>query len=114
MNEGYKLYALRSTTENLEALVDERFTRATREYLLLYTTQEKPDNAVEVGLEHLSIADIQWLQACNEVLVMEQMWQHQQDIAAAMGERIEELEIELKKQKESLNNVRENSVESNN
>ena len=112
MNEKYKLYALRSTEENIDALGKERFVRATAEYLLWYTEEEKPDNAIEVGAEYLTIPDIDWIRACNEILLIEQMWKQEKDIAAKMGARIEALETELKKQKESLENGTGTNIES--
>ena len=114
MEKNYKIYALRPTAENMECLKDERFKRATKDYLLVYTADEKPKNSIRVVEENLSLDDTKWLFACNQLLLVEEFWEHEQDMAEAMGKRIESLEIALKEQKEIVDNGTDNKIQSNN
>lgn len=102
--DTYKLYALRTTPENIDAYGTERFIRATGEYLLLYTDKEKPENSIEVEGKHLSDADSKWLLDCNALLIIEHFQEQEEQIANAMGERVEALESLLREQKELIDN----------
>lgn len=99
----YKLYALPLNGITEEAIDSFRFCRVTPLYALVYTAGEQPANSAEVeesDLECLSLADRHWLLECNIVLIAEDAKAREQEISAALSEKIEKLEQALKEAKQ--------------
>lgn len=98
----YKLFAMpiKDTTE--EAIEHYRFCRVTPLYALVYTAGEQPANSAEVeenDIECLSLADRHWLLECNIELIAEDAKAREQEISAALSEKIEKLEQALEEAK---------------
>lgn len=105
----YRLFAMPLTSENITIASNERFSRATPfpapGYVLIYTDAEKPDGAEEITkdrVELLSPADEQWLFDSNVALIAEEIELHKDDYFMRIGERIDALEDELKRQKGAM------------
>lgn len=102
----FRLFALKSTAQTLKEAENERFARATQSYTLVFTEKESMPNAAEITTEHinrLTEADKRWLADCFSVLFYEDMKKDEKRLSQKMGEQIEVLEEELKKQRDKLN-----------
>lgn len=106
MNElkiTYKLYALTIDRDGIKTASEQRFSRITPFYILIYTDKEAPKDAIEIGeaeLHRLTAADEQWLTDCNVTILLEETKKHEAEIAADLAKRMEKLEAALKVEKE--------------
>ena len=99
----YRLFALALTQENVERAYTERFSRITRGYVLLYTSDEAPENGVEIGIEEvnrLTNADYSWLSDCNLLILADAAKEHESEIAGNLSKQLDVLENALKAEKE--------------
>lgn len=102
---AYKLYAMEINRENIQAANAMRFCRITPFYILIYTHEDAPKNAIEVTqteTHRLTDNDEQWLLDCNLVILAEEAKKREVEIAADMKSRLERLEKALENEAENL------------
>lgn len=99
----YRLFALSLNRRNVELAADERFSRVTPNYVLIYTTGAKPDGSIGVAaweVDQLSEADRVWLYDCNTAILAEESEKRKPEVIRSISERMERLEEELRKLKD--------------
>ncbi len=102
---NYRLYALNVDKDGMAEAAEQRFSRITPFYILVYVNGEPPKDAVEITqteTHRLSRQDEQWLLDCNMVILAEEAKKHEGEITADMNRRIERLEAALKAEKYKL------------
>ena len=99
----YRLYAMPVNAKSVDMAQNERFSRATAWYVLIYTDSDTaPENSVEIDeneVNRLSSADRDWLLECNMELIVEDAKAREKEIAQSIGEKIKQLEIALESAK---------------
>ena len=105
----YALYAMPLTAENILAAANERFSRATPTpepgYVLVYTDGDQPNGSREITAEQadlLTAADARWLMDCGAALSAEALEKHKTEIFKGLSEDLENLERELQRAKEKI------------
>lgn len=91
----YRLYAL---PLNSDFDVNERFIRINGKYILIYTEKEYTENAVQITdneAHRLSTAESDWLFRCNSTIIAEEMVDRKEEIASALAESLDKLELAL-------------------
>lgn len=106
MAETYKLFAARSSAENMETAARERFSRITADYILIYR-KRKPKNipCVEIkGSEtkRLTERDCAWLKSCIMALLREAAEQTKDETGKRLDSLITALEEALREEQEKL------------
>lgn len=94
----YRLFALKYGRSAMEIASRERFSRATPDYILIYSDQDGPEGAVEITeaeLGRLSASDSQWLFDCNAALISEETERRMPEILAELSRKLEALGAEL-------------------
>lgn len=98
-----KLYALAYSEESVKAAVQERFSRISDGYVLIYTDAEAPEKSAEIGKGdawRLNERERDWLRECNLVIIAEALKRNEEKIAADMRRRMERLEEALRVERE--------------
>lgn len=89
--EKWHLYLLSLDEKNFRHAIDERFSRITPLYILIYT-QKRMRNVSEItdrnAKEELSKADQEWLQGCNWTICREHWDQNPNMLKEAMNKFI--------------------------
>jgi len=103
----YRLYALPYGAAGVKSATQERFSRISDGYVLIYTAGEAPTGSAEITedeIRRLSAADSRWLFDCNMVLLGEDARKREKEIIGSMNERLEKLEAALEQiaQKEGV------------
>ncbi len=101
----YRLYALSVDKNGMEQAAEQRFSRITPFYILVYVNGDAPEGAVEITqteTHRLSKQDERWLLDCNVVILAEAARKHEKDIAADMSRRLDRLEAALKHEMERM------------
>lgn len=90
----YKLYALPTKPETIEAMTGQRFSRVTPQYSLVYTDGDAPKGSAELSerdARRLSRGDESWLKGCNTQLIAEELQRQMPDMLRKMDEQVEKL-----------------------
>lgn len=101
----YLLYITRLTDEALEAFQSEMFTRATKDYLLIYTDnmEEHPFEVVEVPADiakkRLTEAESKWLLSCQIDILNSELLKKAPEVIDNINERVDALEEALEKER---------------
>lgn len=98
----YRLYALPYTVEAVRTAERERFSRIAADYILIYTHRKRADGVEITNTEahRLSAPERRWLYDCNTALIAEQSRRQQGEILQSLSDKIDKLEISLRKQRE--------------
>lgn len=105
MSDAHKLYITRLTDKALETFEDELFTRATKDYLLIYTDSinEYDFKVVEVppdmAKERLTDAESKWLLSCQIDILNSELLKKAPEVIENINERIDALEEALEKER---------------
>ena len=96
----YRLYVL--PPDKMDEAEKERFTRATGLYILVYTDKEMEyPEITEEELWRLSENETTWLVQCNVKIMLDEAKKHEAEITASMNEKLDRLEKELKRLRET-------------
>ena len=101
----YALYITRLTDEALDAFQGEMFTRATRDYLLVYTDKmEKQKFEVvpvptDIAKKRLTEAESKWLLKCQIDILNSELLKKAPEVVNDINERIDALEEALEKER---------------
>lgn len=102
----YKLYALRQSEKNINSALKEKFYRITGQYILVYTTKKRPENAVKItdkDINQLTVGDYIWLQECNKEIIDRETEKNMPKVEEHMRSVLERLENELANEKAKIN-----------
>lgn len=102
----YRLYAHSVDNDSLRYAQNVRFSRITRDYILVYV-ETKLSGWPEITDENINILaanDRKWLFGCNMTLISEEMAKKSNEFGVDMSNAIEELEKALKAEKAKLTN----------
>lgn len=124
----YKLYAMRTTTEAMDALRDAsdtpetlRFTRITAKYMLIYASDEKIMRKAfpfikytiigDEEVSRLSSEDREWLTNCNFTIIAEEALKNKDLVLQSMADALQVLEEELEKNSKKVDAPKEEKDE---
>lgn len=96
---SFRLYAMPTKPETVDRIENQRFSRITPDYSLVYTDGEAPDGSAELqesDAKRLTKADENWLLSCNLVLIKEEIARKKPEMLRMLGERLDSLETMLK------------------
>lgn len=97
-NEKWHLYLLSLDERNFRMAIDERFSRITPLYILIYT-RKRMHGVAEItdanAKQELSKADQEWLQGCNWTLLKEHAERNPNKLKEAMSKSFREMLNEL-------------------
>ena len=98
----YRLYALPYTSETVRTAERERFSRIAADYILIYTPKRRIDGVeiTKAEAHRLSAPERRWIYDCNTALIAEQTRRHETEILQDLSDKIDKLEISLRKQRE--------------
>lgn len=105
MSNGYKLYITRLADKALETFERELFTRATKDYLLIYTDamSEYDFKVVEVptdmAKERLTEAESKWLLSCQIDILNSELLKKAPEVMDNINKRVDELEKALEEER---------------
>lgn len=107
MNEEnkYRLYATQTTIDAIQYAKKSRFARITKQYTLIFTNGEKPENSVEITEKdgnRLTGEDKDWLLECYLQTVAAEIKEKEPEIAKRLEEKLKKLEEALREEKENL------------
>lgn len=112
MAVNYRLFAAPVSAETVRRAADERFSRITAEYILIYRkTKPKDLPCAEIkgaDTEHLTERDRAWLKDSILVLLAEAAAKAQEKSKERMNELMDNLEDALREEQEKLNEGTEN------
>lgn len=94
----YRLFANKVTEETNNIAYKERFSRITKNYILIYKVGNKPSGWMEITEENsksLSASDKQWLRDANIVIINEEMQTREQQALENLQNKLNVLETEL-------------------
>lgn len=106
MAETYRLFAAKSSTENMETAAGERFSRITADYILIYR-KRKPRNipCVEIkgsDTKRLTEKDCAWLKSCIMTLLREAAETAKEETGKRLSSLVTALEEALREEQEKL------------
>lgn len=99
---AFHLYAMNADANGVETAAEQRFSRATPDYILIYTAAAAPKNSVEIAgsdLKRLTEADERWLLDCNLILLAEDARDREREILEDAAKKVAALERALEEQR---------------
>lgn len=102
----YRLYAMNVSEESMAIAQDERFSRITPRYVLVYAKRKHPEwGGAEITEQDISIltpADRRWLTDCNMALIATEISDNRSSFVSNLEIKIAELEKALIREKEMV------------
>ena len=101
----YSLFAMPATAANIEIASNERFSRITPKYILIYAKDKQPPSSMAIDgedLNRLTKADKQWIKDCIVTLFADAVQKQPENIERSMEKHIEMLEQALKAEADKL------------
>lgn len=101
----YRLYALPPTWDSILLAVNERFSRATPSYVLIYTAGKQPDGSQQITEDNqklLSSDDQTWLLESGAMILAEEAAKQQPILMQNLSERVGALEKELERRQREI------------
>lgn len=98
----YRLFAMPTDSEGVKCAAENKYSRITPKYVLVYKSGRKPTNGVEVKsdeLKCLTEADEQWLFESNLKIIAEEAKTKKPETAKRLNEMIAELERALEEER---------------
>ena len=107
----YQLYAMHYSDEAAKEAIKHRFNRINGRYILIYeceNTLNTPVSAYHIidenEIGYLSESEKIWLLQCNVQIITEESLAKQDDILRSFSEKLNQLEQELAKEEEGIEN----------
>ena len=102
---NYKLYITRLTDKALDAFAEEMFTRATKDYLLIYTDNDIQSESVieippEVAKERLTRPESMWLTKCCVDIINSELIKKTPQVIDIINQKVDALEKALEAERE--------------
>lgn len=97
--KSFRLYAMPTKPDTVDRLENQRFSRITPDYSLVYTDGDAPDGSAELkdnDAKRLTRGDENWLLSCNLILIKEEIAKRKPEMLRALGEKLDSLEAMLK------------------
>lgn len=104
-NVVYRLYALNLTQENIELALEQRFSRISSGYILIYTAGDAPEKSVEINgkeLRRLTKADEDWIVECATRLLCERLKKEEPKTMERLSQMVDQLSEALDAEREKL------------
>lgn len=104
-NVVYRLYALNLTQENIGLALEQRFSRISSGYILIYTAGDAPEKSVEINgkeLRRLTKADEDWIVECATRLLCERLKKEEPKTMERLSQMVDQLSEALDAEREKL------------
>lgn len=104
-NVVYRLYALNLTQENIGLALEQRFSRISSGYILIYTAGDAPEKSVEINgkeLRRLTKADEDWIVECATRLLCGRLEKEEPKTMERLSQMVDQLSEALDAEREKL------------